>query len=147
MSNTLPPLPEPYEVLELWGQNLNVYDERQMRSYAAAALAAAVAEPVAWRVNVEEFWFHARDRDALMATLELSLGRSLNGAQPEPLYAAPPQREPLREGEVMGAYMDFDRTADRAWTNAEYLVRFGLHISKLTAHGISAPTNAPKEQE
>ena len=39
----------------------------------------------------------------------------------------------LREGEVMGAYMDFDRTADRAWAPAEYLVRFGEYVSQRTA--------------
>lgn len=39
---------------------------------------------------------------------------------------------PLREGGVMGAYMEFDRTADRAWTPAEYLVRFGLYVSQRT---------------
>lgn len=33
----------------------------------------------------------------------------------------------------MGAYMDFDRTADRAWTPAEYLVRFGEYVSQRTA--------------
>ena len=39
---------------------------------------------------------------------------------------------PLREGEVMGAYMEFDRTADRSWTPAEYLVRYGLYVSQRT---------------
>lgn len=39
----------------------------------------------------------------------------------------------MREGEVMGAYMDFDRTADKTWSAAEYLVRFGLFISERTA--------------
>ncbi|MCA3068778.1 MAG: hypothetical protein IOD11_00025 [Rhodocyclaceae bacterium] len=39
----------------------------------------------------------------------------------------------LREGEVMGAYIDFDRAADRAWTPAEYLVRFGQYVSQRTA--------------
>ena len=39
----------------------------------------------------------------------------------------------LREGEVMGAYIDFARTSDRAWTPAEYLVRFGEYVSQRTA--------------
>ncbi len=39
----------------------------------------------------------------------------------------------LREGEVMGAYMDFDRTADRALTPTEYLVQFGQYVSQRTA--------------
>lgn len=42
----------------------------------------------------------------------------------------------LREGEVMGAYMEFDRKANKAWTPAEYLVKFGLHISECTIHGL-----------
>ncbi len=40
---------------------------------------------------------------------------------------------PLREGEIMGAYMDFDRTADKSWNTVEYLTRFGAYISALTA--------------
>jgi hypothetical protein len=39
---------------------------------------------------------------------------------------------PLREGEVMGAYMEFDRKADKSWTPAEYLVWFGLYVSERT---------------
>jgi hypothetical protein len=39
---------------------------------------------------------------------------------------------PLREGEVMGAYMDFDRTADKSWSSAEYLTKFGQFISQRT---------------
>ena len=46
---------------------------------------------------------------------------------------------PLREGEVMGAYMEFDRNADRRWTNAEYLVQFGLHISRCTVQANTEP--------
>ena len=52
MSDTLPPLPEPTleDVAgELWGQNIvypALYTADQMREYAAAALAAAVAEPL-----------------------------------------------------------------------------------------------------
>ena len=50
---------------------------------------------------------------------------------------------PLREGEVMGAYMEFDRTADRAWTPAEYLVQFGLHVSRCTAEANRVPVPLP----
>ena len=42
------------------------------------------------------------------------------------------QARPLREGEVMSVYMDFDRTADPAWTSAEYLLRFGAAVSAAT---------------
>jgi len=48
----------------------------------------------------------------------------------DPLVIA--KSTPLREGQVMGAYMDFDRTADPTWTPAEYLVRFGMFISTKT---------------
>jgi hypothetical protein len=38
---------------------------------------------------------------------------------------APPRREwrSLSEGALMGIYIDFDRKADKQWTNAEYLLR------------------------
>jgi hypothetical protein len=46
---------------------------------------------------------------------------------------AKPVARPLREGEVMGAYMDFDRNiANKSWSNAEYLIRFGLFVSECT---------------
>lgn len=39
----------------------------------------------------------------------------------------------LRESEVMGFYMDFDRRiADRSWDSAEYLVKYGQFISEKT---------------
>jgi hypothetical protein len=44
--------------------------------------------------------------------------------------------QPLREGQVMNAYMQFDRTADKSWTPAEYLVRYGMYISELTVKGV-----------
>jgi hypothetical protein len=46
----------------------------------------------------------------------------------EPLHHA---RE-LREGEVMMEYIEFDRHADRSWTDAEYLLKFGMAISAAT---------------
>jgi len=48
----------------------------------------------------------------------------------------PPPIRALREGEIMGAYVDFDRTANKSWAPAEYLVKFGLHISECTANNI-----------
>ena len=45
----------------------------------------------------------------------------------------------LREGEVMGVYMDFDRTADAAWTRAEYLLHFGAAVSDATVQ-VNTPT-------
>lgn len=43
------------------------------------------------------------------------------------------QARALREGEVLGVYMDFDRAADKSWPSAEYLVRFGEYVSQRTA--------------
>lgn len=48
-----------------------------------------------------------------------------------------PGLRPLREGEVMGAYMEFDRTADRSWNSPDYLVWFGLHVSRCTVQANS----------
>ena len=56
-----------------------------------------------------------------------------NAPRTAPEQAAGRGCRPLREGEVMGAYIDFDRTADKSWSNAEYLTRFGLYISERTA--------------
>ena len=39
---------------------------------------------------------------------------------------------PLRRGELMGVYMDFDRKADKTWTPAEYLLRFASAVSAAT---------------
>lgn len=39
---------------------------------------------------------------------------------------------PLREGEVMGLYLDFDRHADKTLPPAEYLLRFGAAVSEAT---------------
>ena len=58
----------------------------------------------------------------------------------QPLYAAaPPQPVPLTEGAAMGIYMDFDRKADKAWSNAEYLTRFAQFVHD-RAHGIGSKT-------
>ena len=52
-----------------------------------AQWAAMIGEPVAWRVEVDGLWFHARDRDGLIAALGVKLGISLGDLQPSPLYA------------------------------------------------------------
>ena len=61
-------------------------------------------------------------------------------AQPAPVGQVERGVRPLREGEVMGAYIDFDRTADKTWTPAEYLVAFGIHVSELTARVNAQPS-------
>lgn len=53
---------------------------------------------------------------------------------------------PLREGEVMGAYMEFDRTADRTWKPADYLVRFGLYVSQRTVEANSGARVLTRQQ-
>ena len=40
--------------------------------------------------------------------------------------------QPLTEAKLMGLYIDFDRRADKAWTPAEYLLKFGAFISAAT---------------
>ena len=35
---------------------------------------------------------------------------------------------PSTEGQLIGAYMDFDRTAHKTWTNADYLLRFAAFV-------------------
>ena len=42
MNDDLPPLPEPVEVLDLWGNDCPVYNREQMRAYAIAYARAAV---------------------------------------------------------------------------------------------------------
>ena len=42
----------------------------------------------------------------------------------------------LREGEIMGVYLEFDRHADPKWTDAEYLLKFGAAVSKATTEAI-----------
>ena len=42
MTDNLPPLPEPVEVLDLWGNDCPVYNREQMRAYAIAYARAAV---------------------------------------------------------------------------------------------------------
>lgn len=39
---------------------------------------------------------------------------------------------PLREGELMAVYMDFDRRADKTLPPAEYLLRFAAAVSAAT---------------
>lgn len=36
----LPPLPEPYQIWETWGQNVDVFTAEQMREYAKKAVEA-----------------------------------------------------------------------------------------------------------
>lgn len=84
VSDTLPPLPEPFTENE-YGERAFTAD--QIRSYAAAALAAAVAEPVAihqWRTIGCADWYDGHSDHS-------------DGGGPyetRTLYAAPPQREP-----------------------------------------------------
>ena len=42
----------------------------------------------------------------------------------------------------MGAYMDFDRTADKSWAPAQYLVQFGLYVSERTTAANAAEVEA-----
>lgn len=49
VNDDLPPLPEPVEVLDLWGNDCPVYNREQMRAHAIAyARAAVLAERELW---------------------------------------------------------------------------------------------------
>ena len=39
---------------------------------------------------------------------------------------------PLCEGQIMLVYLEFDRNADKNWTDAEYLIKFGEAVSEAT---------------
>jgi hypothetical protein len=104
-THTLPPLPEPVGAVmpEDGSEYLDCYTAAQMHEYALAALAQPVpdAEPVAWRVNLDGLWCHARDRDGLLSALSVKLGRQVFKEQAEPLYAAAhPQPAPLTEEQI-----------------------------------------------
>ena len=79
---------------------------------ARAALAAGAAEIELLRAAVAQ---QQAELDALRA---------------EPVQR--PAARTLRDGEVMNLYLEFDRTADKAWPSAEYLARFGLFVSQRT---------------
>ena len=55
---------------------------------------AVPAEPVAWRVQVDGLWFHARDRDGLIAALGVKFGVSAHGLDLKPLYDGPQATPP-----------------------------------------------------
>jgi hypothetical protein len=45
----------------------------------------------------------------------------------------------LREGEVMMVYLHFDRHRDRAWSDAEYMLKFGEAVSAATVEANVLP--------
>lgn len=51
---------------------------------------------------------------------------------------------PLRDGEVMAVYMEFDRNSDKTWSTAEYLLQFGAAISNAT---VKANQNLKEDQD
>ena len=54
--------------------------------------------------------------------------------EPKQLHPAPVERlvMPLCEGQIMLVYLEFDRYADKNWTNTEYLLKFGEAVSAAT---------------
>lgn len=66
--------------------------------------------------------------------------------------AEPLEMRELREGEVIAAYMEFDRSADKSsWNNVEYLTQFGMFVSRQTkrtnAQEGRTPTPAPEAED
>lgn len=53
---------------------------------------------------------------------------------------------PLREGELMAAYMDFDRRADKTLPPAEYLLRFAAAVSSATVKANALPKGVDLQQ-
>ena len=108
MSDTLPPLPKPGHIgPSSTGRRIDTYTADQMRSYAAAALAAAVAEPLAWldceRIRdlpaVDEAMRTLMD-DQTADNAACLVRAVLEAAAP----AAPPQREPLTDERIDAAW-------------------------------------------
>jgi hypothetical protein len=146
------------QALEALGSSL--YPQpRQVAAIAAlrAALAEPVQEPVAWlhtdaynpRVRFLEWAREAKGYRGDWIKTPLYTAPQQRPAEPQepvatlygtlPVYdAAPQQRKPLTEGALMGVYIDFDRTADTAWSGVEYLLRWGRAIE--AAHGIGSKT-------
>ena len=57
VNDDLPPLPEPVEVLDLWGNDCPVYNREQMRAYATAYARAAVLaerERSPWKMALDQ---------------------------------------------------------------------------------------------
>ena len=96
---------------------------------AALAQQAEAVEPVAY--------IHRQGNHWEVSERHLDEDEKARGWTEEPLYTAPPQRKPLTEGALMGVYIDFDRTADTAWSGVEYLLRLCRAVER--AHGIPMP--------
>jgi hypothetical protein len=97
------------------------------------------AVPVAWRVNLDGLWIHARDRDNLLS--------ALNVEQAEPLYAAAhPQPAPLTEAEMSELAAAAETPAWGDWySDEDALLRYTRAVE--ARRGIvPAPTTDTKEQ-
>lgn len=81
----------PWEFMPEKGRENMRQHARAIVGPAAAARdaqwSAMIGEPVAYRVEVDGLWFHARDRDGLITALGVKLGISRGDLQPSPLYA------------------------------------------------------------
>jgi hypothetical protein len=140
-SDTLPPLPEPdvpgiqFSRDDPDSRNRGLYTADQMRSYAAAALAAAVAEPVA------HLWQHSETGRTRVVMPDQVVTTDASWLVVGPLYLAPPQREPLTDADIDAACAGIE------CSNVDLGVYDRLIARAIErAHGISAPASAPKEQ-
>jgi len=90
-----------------------------------AALEQPEQEPVAWRYKGMMGMAWSLSDDGYYVSCKRD-----NGYMIEPLYTHPPRREwrGLTEGALMGIYIDFDRKADKKWSNVEYLMRYSYAI-------------------
>ena len=101
------------------------------------ALEAALAQQAERVEPVQQPYCYVYEYDGAFGLHREFYPKVYNGHKPDrtvPVYTAPPQRLPLTEGVLMGVYIDFDRTADPAWSRAEYLLRLFRAVER--AHGI-----------
>ena len=106
--------------MESVGQQDMYPEEWAIAEALRAALEQPEQEPVAWIIYTQD----GKSVCVTDNTADFIKWRSF------PLYTHPPRREwrGLTEGALMGIYIDFDRKADKKWSNVEYLMRFAKAI-------------------
>jgi hypothetical protein len=94
------------------------------RRMAALAQQEQEQEPVAWmRWDDDENYYDIRRAPPPQEAIDYLA--KWNRPAWHPLYTHPPRREwrSFSEGALMGIYMDFDRLADKQWSNATFILR------------------------
>ena len=86
-------------------------------------------EPVAWMTH---------GKDLLPLFHKTKAGAEAWGAEPQPLYTAPPQRKPLTEEEIVDAVREADLDWQAGWTLDEHEPNRFTTLARAVeaAHGI-----------